>query len=196
VKANGKIKSNKSTAQKVSTDARREFLLQACIGVAAAGVGQVAMAATSGQSGSDEEQIKELFASLMRAVKKEDAAGVAEHYAPEGFIYLDVSTPRAFYGREGGRKTWAAWFSLIEPGSGGGEATQLKVTVAGDHAFAMHFDHYWAKPKDPKLAHLRDFTNRATSWLQKIGGKWYILVEHNSFPVDLVTRQADLLSKE
>ena len=193
-----KTESNTGAGRGRSGRGRRDFLLQAGLGVAALGAGELAAAATAatGQSGSDEAQVKQLFVSLMDAVKREDAAGVAEHYAPEGFIYLDVSLPRAFYGREGGRKTWAAWFSLIEPGSGGGEATKLKVTVAGNYAFAMHFDHYWARPKDPKLAHLRDFTNRATSWLKKIDGKWYILVEHNSFPVDLITRQADLLSKE
>lgn len=145
---------------------------------------------------SEEAQIRAHFESLMAAVKREDAAGVAKHYAPEGFIYLDVSVPRAFYGREGAQHTWELWFSLIEKGSGGGEATKLQVTVAGDYAFAMHFDHYWAKPKDPKLKHLVDFTNRATSWLKKIEGKWYILVEHNSFPIDLVTGQADFLSKD
>ena len=155
-----------------------------------------ATATAAASTAEDEAAIRKLFADLMAAVKAEDAAAVAQAYAPEGFIYLDVSTPRAFYGREGAQKTWEIWFSMIEPGSGTGDATDLQVTVAGDHAFAMHFDHYTAKPKDPALQHLVDFTNRATSWLQKIDGRWYILVEHNSFPVDLVSGQADFKSKE
>ncbi|WBX85779.1 YybH family protein [Sphingosinicella microcystinivorans] len=145
---------------------------------------------------ADEKAIRELFGNLMDAVRREDAPGVAQAYAPEGFIYLDVSTPRAFHGREGAEHTWRLWFSMIEPGSGTGDATELQVTVAGEYAFAMHFDHYTAKPKDPSLAHLFDFTNRATSWLKKINGRWHILVEHNSFPIDLVTGQADFKSKE
>lgn len=152
--------------------------------------------ATAASTAEDEAAIRKLFADLMAAVKAEDAAAVAQAYAPEGFIYLDVSTPRAFHGRKGAEHTWKLWFSMIEPGSGTGDATELQVTVVGDYAFAMHFDHYTAKPKDPKLQHLVDFTNRATSWLKKIDGRWYILVEHNSFPVDLVNGQADFKSKE
>jgi ketosteroid isomerase-like protein len=141
----------------------------------------------------DEAEIRALFVNLMKAVEAEDSRAVASHYAPEGFIYLDVSLPRAFYGREGGVYTWDAYFSVVVPGSIKAEATDLHVTVAGDgkYAFAYHFDRYQAKPKDPQFAALDDITNRATSFLEKIDGKWYIKLEHNSFPVDLATGKPD-----
>jgi ketosteroid isomerase-like protein len=46
--------------------------------------------------------------------------------------------------------------------------------------------------KDGKAAHL---VVRSTDVWRKINGKWLIVQEHNSFPVDLTTGQADLLSK-
>ena len=61
-------------------------------------------------AGSDQAQIRELFTSLMKAVEAQDSKAVVEHYAPQGFIYLDVSTPRAYYGREGGIFTWECLF--------------------------------------------------------------------------------------
>jgi ketosteroid isomerase-like protein len=147
---------------------------------------------------ADEKAIRALYVDLMKAVMAEDSKAVASHYAPVGFIYLDVSTPRAYYGREGGVYTWDLYFSVVVPGTVKAEATDLHVTVAGDgrYAFAYHFDHYSSKLKDPKLTHLLDFTNRATSFLEKIDGKWYIKLEHNSFPLDLLTGKPDWLSKD
>lgn len=155
-------------------------------------------APASASKAKDEAAIRQLFVSLMKAVEKEDSKAVASHYAPEGFTYLDVSTPRAFYGQAGAIWTWDAYFSLVEKGTIKAQATELKVTVAGDgvYAFASHFDHYVAKLKDPKLKHVEDITNRATSFLQKINGKWYIVLEHNSFPIDLITQKVDWHSKD
>jgi ketosteroid isomerase-like protein len=36
---------------------------------------------------------------------------------------------------------------------------------------------------------------RSTDVLRKQKGQWLIVQEHNSFPVDLATGQADMLSK-
>lgn len=152
-------------------------------------------ATSVGHGSPDEALIKKLYTDMMDAVRRQDTDAVVRAYAPEHFVYLDVSIPRAYYGREGARKTWDAWFSMIVPGSGTGEATELQITVAGEYAFAMHFDRYTAQPKDSSLVWLKDFTNRATSWLKKINGNWYILVEHNSFPVDLIARTVDFRSK-
>jgi ketosteroid isomerase-like protein len=158
----------------------------------------IAVDADAAQKLSDESQIRTLFVDLMRDVEKQDSKAVASHYSPAGFMYLDVSTPRAFYGREGGVYTWDAYFALCVPGSIKAEATDLHVTVAGDgkYAFAYHFDRYRAKLTNASFKHLEDITNRATSFLEKSGGKWYIKLEHNSFPVDLATGKPDWVSKD
>jgi ketosteroid isomerase-like protein len=158
----------------------------------------VAHAADAVQKPTDEAQIRTLFVELMHDVEKQDTKAVVGHYAPTGFMYLDVSTPRAYYGREGGTYTWDAYFALCVPGSIKAEATDLHVTVAGDgkYAFAYHFDRYRAKLTNASLKHLEDITNRATSFLEKIGGKWYIKLEHNSFPLDLATGKPDWVSKD
>ena len=158
----------------------------------------VAFGAEAVQKPSDEAQIRNLFVDLMHDVEKQDSKAVAGHYSPKGFVYLDVSTPRAFYGREAGVYTWDAYFALCVPGSIKAEATDLHVTVAGDgkYAFAYHFDRYRAKLTNPSFKYLEDITNRATSFLEKSGGKWYIKLEHNSFPVDLATGKPDWVSKD
>jgi ketosteroid isomerase-like protein len=168
-------------------------------GLVLLGIASAASAAdSSAATASNEAQIRALFVDLMKAVDKQDTNAVVEHYAPDGFMYLDVSTPRAYYWREGGVYTWNAYFALVVPGSIKAEATDLHVTVAGDgkYAFAYHFDRYQAKLTDPKFKYLEDITNRATSFLQKINGKWYIKLEHNSFPVDLATGRPDWVSKD
>jgi ketosteroid isomerase-like protein len=148
----------------------------------------------------NEAQIKALFADLMKSIMSQDTKAVISHYAPHGFMYIDVSLPRAYYGIEGAIYTWDAYFALVVPGSVKAEATDLHVTVAGDgkYAFAYHFDHYQDKLKNPNpsLGHLLDFTNRATSFLEKIDGRWYIKLEHNSFPLDLATGKADWKSTD
>jgi ketosteroid isomerase-like protein len=158
----------------------------------------IAVGADAASKASDETQIRTLFVDLMRDVEKQDSKAVVSHYSPTGFMYLDVSTPRAFYGREGGVYTWDAYFALCVPGSIKAEATDLHVTVAGDgkYAFAYHFDRYRAKLTNASFKHLEDITNRATSFLEKSGGKWYIKLEHNSFPVDLATGKPDWVSKD
>jgi len=162
------------------------------------GISTVALRADAAHKPSDEAQIRSLFVDLMHDVEKQDSKAVASHYSPTGFMYLDVSTPRAFYGREGGVYTWDAYFALCVPGSIKAEATDLHVTVAGDgkYAFAYHFDRYRAKLTNASFKHLEDITNRATSFLEKSGGKWYIKLEHNSFPVDLATGKPDWVSKD
>jgi ketosteroid isomerase-like protein len=152
------------------------------------------------RASDDEAQIKALFADLMKAIMAQDTKAVVSHYAPRGFMYIDVSLPRAYYGIEGATFTWDAYFGLVVPGSVKAEATDLHVTVAGDgkYAFAYHFDHYQDQLKQPSpaLGHLLDFTNRATSFLEKIDGRWYIKLEHNSFPLDLATGKADWKSTD
>jgi ketosteroid isomerase-like protein len=175
----------------------KRLLIVAALWLGIAGTVTVQAAGAKSKS-SDEAQIRTLFVDLMHDVEKQDTKGVVSHYAPIGFMYLDVSTPRAFYGIEGGTYTWDAYFSLCVPGSIKAEATDLHVTVAGDgkYAFAYHFDRYRAKLTSPNFKHLEDITNRATSFLEKIDGKWYIKLEHNSFPVDLATGKPDWVSKD
>jgi ketosteroid isomerase-like protein len=70
--------------------------------------------------------------------------------------------------------------------------TDLNITVAGSVAYTRYVIDGTMTDKDGKAAHL---VVRSTDVWRKINGKWLIVQEHNSFPVDLTTGQADLLSK-
>ncbi len=70
--------------------------------------------------------------------------------------------------------------------------SDLNVTTDGQLGFAHYVIHMTGVAKDGSKA---EMTFRLTDCLKKIKGKWLIVHEHVSFPVDLATGKADLLSK-
>ena len=71
--------------------------------------------------------------------------------------------------------------------------SDLSVTTDGHLAFAHYILHIAGVAKDGSKA---EMNFRLTDCLQKTKGKWLIAHdEHVSFPVDLTTGKADLLSK-
>jgi ketosteroid isomerase-like protein len=62
----------------------------------------------------------------------------------------------------------------------------------GPVAYAHSIDDGTLTAKDGSKTHL---VVRATDVLRKSNGKWHIVQEHNSVPVDPATGKADLLSR-
>jgi ketosteroid isomerase-like protein len=70
---------------------------------------------------------------------------------------------------------------------------ELGINVVGPVAYAHHVEagHFVNKDGTGK-----DVVVRVTDVFRKINGKWLIVQEHVSFPVDIDSGKADLLSKK
>jgi ketosteroid isomerase-like protein len=89
------------------------------------------------------------------------------------------------------KKDWDDLFAAL-PGPMTNAISDLNITVVGPVAYTHLISDGTATDKDGKQMHL---VARTTDVLRKEKGKWLIVQEHNSFPVDLNTGQADFLSK-
>ena len=69
---------------------------------------------------------------------------------------------------------------------------ELKITVAGSVAYTHCVNDVTLTAKDGSKEHI---VVRVTDVLRKQNGKWLIVLEHISVPVDPVTGKSDLLSK-
>ena len=68
----------------------------------------------------------------------------------------------------------------------------VTIKVVGPLAYAYGVDHWTVTDNAGKVT---DMTFRFTDVLEKDKGKWFIVHEHVSFPVDPTTGTADFASK-
>ncbi len=105
-------------------------------------------------------------------------------------VVFDVIPPREYVGWNAYKKDWEGFL-----GSFAGPITlemkDLAVEADGNLAYSHSIQHVAGKDKHGKRI---DFTTRVTDVYRKIGGKWLIVHEHASVPVDLETGRADLQS--
>ncbi len=141
---------------------------------------------------SDEQAIRALYQRYSPAVKAKDINTIMSFYVPdESLVLFDATPPRQFVGAKAVRKDYEDFFAAF-PGPATSEVTDLRVTAAGTLAFSQRIDTWVVTDKDRKQVKL---VFRFTDVFRKIKGKWLIVHEHVSFPVDPVTGKADFLSK-
>jgi uncharacterized protein (TIGR02246 family) len=140
---------------------------------------------------NDRAQIMALKRRLNDGFVAKDAKKVMSFYARDGLFVFDVTPPRQHVGWADYKKDWEALFAAF-PGPLSNEVTELSVTVAGDVAYGHDVEpgHYTAASGAKT-----DLTVRVTDVYRKIGGRWLIVQEHVSVPVDLATMKPDPLSK-
>ena len=108
------------------------------------------------------------------------------------FVY-DIIPPRQYVGADAYRKDFADFFATAGAGSLSDQlGNDLAITSDGKLAFAHYTSHMVATDKSGTKI---DMVVRTTDCLKKIKGKWLIVEEHNSFPVDVSNGKADLMSK-
>lgn len=139
---------------------------------------------------ADKAAIEAMYRQFDQAFEKKDSKAIMACYAPDVFVY-DVTPPRAYVGWDAYRKDWDDLFAAM-PGPATSKITDLNITVAGNVAWSHYVDDGSLTDKEGKAMHL---VVRATDVWRKSKGQWRIVMEHNSFPVDLATGQADTLSK-
>ncbi|MGC2445587.1 YybH family protein [Candidatus Binatus sp.] len=170
----------------------RAFKLLAT-GTAACAIVILGLAFNAGAASTDKAQIQALEEQLTAAFAARDVDKIMQCYAPGDDLFVfDTIPPRQYVGAAAFRKDYEDFFATAAAGSLTIQMSDLDITTDGKLAFAHYVSHMVMTDKSgAKL----EMVERTTDCLKKIKGKWLIVHEHDSVPVDLATGKADLMSK-
>jgi uncharacterized protein (TIGR02246 family) len=136
--------------------------------------------------------IKALEDRFVAAFKAKDVDAIMKLYAPgQGLVVFDLTPPRQYVGAAAYRKDWQNFLASFN-GPITVELTDLDVGGDRNLAYSHSIQRVTGTDKQGKKL---DLTVRVTDVYQKIRGRWYIVHEHVSVPVDLDTDKPDLSSK-
>ena len=157
-------------------------------GIILAGFAVLMASAPAAAKPSGEQAIRELYARWAAAFDAKDTAAIMKFYSPgENLVVFDVIPPLQYQGADAYKKDWDGFFGGFK--SVKVDITQLAITSGGTLAFAHSIQHVPGTDDKGKPV---DLTLRVTDCLRKEGGKWLILHEHISTPVNLDTGKAEL----
>jgi ketosteroid isomerase-like protein len=140
----------------------------------------------------DKAAIEALEQQYIKAFNAKDVNAIMAIYAPGDQLFVfDAVPPRQYAGWDAYKKDWEELFAAF-PGPLTDSMTDLSVTVVGPVAYAHHVEGGHFARKDGTRV---DVVVRVTDVFRKLHGKWLIVQEHVSFPVDIDSGKADLLSK-
>ena len=147
----------------------------------------------AGAKSDDKAQIQALEEQLASAFAAKDVDKIMQFYAPGDDLFVfDVIPPRQYLGAAAYRKDFEDFFATAATGPMTDQISDLGITTDGKLAFAHVTSALaWTDKKGTKF----EMVLRTTDCLKKIKGKWLIVHEHNSVPVDLSNAKADLMSK-
>jgi uncharacterized protein (TIGR02246 family) len=152
--------------------------------------GALHLTAQANSAVDDKAAIQALYNEFNDAFNKKDVNGIMAVYAPDVFVF-DVIPPREYPNWDAYKKDWEGLFATF-PGPVANSISELNITVVGSVAYTRSIDDGTFTGKDGSKTHM---VVRATDVLRNSNGRWRIVQEHNSFPVDPTTGKADLLSK-
>jgi ketosteroid isomerase-like protein len=164
---------------------RRNSLLTAFAVVAAC-------ASSSCSSVNDAADINASLQRMVAAVNAKDINGIMAYYTPdESLVVFDALLPRQYLGAAAYRKDWEGFLAGY-PSTIHAEVSDWKTEVGGNLAYGHGVFLTTGPGKDGMPL---DLTVRITDVYRKVNGKWLVVHEHVSWPVDLATGKADLMSK-
>ena len=137
-------------------------------------------------------EIEALEKSFIAAFKAKNVDAIMALYAPGNQLYVfDVTPPRAYVGWDAYKKDWEQAFAE-NPGPISVRMLEQHITVVGPVAYNYSVQ---ATSLTDKAGRKLDMVVRVTDVYRKMNGKWLIVHEHVSVPVDPVTGKADMMSK-
>jgi ketosteroid isomerase-like protein len=141
----------------------------------------------------DKVTIQALEAKYIKDFNAKDVNAIMAIYAPGDQLFVfDAVPPREYASWDAYKKDWEGLFATY-PGPVTDTLQELSINVVGPVAYAHHIEAVHFTQKDGTGV---DMVSRVTDVFRKLNGKWLIVQEHVSFPVDLGTGKADLLSKK
>jgi ketosteroid isomerase-like protein len=140
-----------------------------------------------------EKAIAAVEQRIVEGFKAKDAAAIMSNFAAgDSLVVFDVTIPRQFVGASAYKKDWEDFFAMVPGPIISCEMSDLSITASGKLGFSHCILHAAWNDKEGKKI---EIAVRVTDGFQKIDGKWLIVHEHVSVPVDLNTGMADLASK-
>jgi uncharacterized protein (TIGR02246 family) len=151
-----------------------------------------ALAADRPAASADKAAIQALEDTYNEGFNSKDVDKVMSVYAPgkELFVF-DVVPPREYTSWEAYKKDFEGLFSAF-PGPMKNTISGQTIHVVGSIAYGHNIQTGEFTGKDGSKMKV---VARTTDIYRKMNGKWLIVEEHNSVPVDLETMKPDLLSK-
>ena len=140
---------------------------------------------------SDHAQIEALERGIDAGINAKNVDKIMSYYARENLFVFDVVPPREYVGWAAYRKDWQDLFAAF-PGPVTNRVSEQSITVVGSVAYGHNIEDAHFTAKDGSTTEL---VVRVTDVYRKLGGKWRIVQEHVSVPVDLATMKPDMLSK-
>lgn len=151
-----------------------------------------AVAADSPAANSDKAAIQSLENTYNEGFNSRDVDKIMSVYAPGKQLFVfDVVPPREYSSWEAFKKDWEELFAAF-PGPVKNTISEQTIHVVGLLAYGHNVQTSEITRKDGTKMTI---VARATDVYRKMKGKWFIVEEHNSVPVDLETMKPDLLSK-
>src|ERR1700722_3438005 len=151
-----------------------------------------AMAADPPSASADEAAIQALEDTFNDGFNSKDVNKVMSVYLPGKQLFVfDVVTPREYRGWEAYKKDFEGLFSAF-PGPMKNTISEQTIHVVGSVAYGHNIQTGEFTGKDGTKLKI---VARTTDIYRKMNGKWLIVEEHNSVPVDLGTMKPDLVSK-
>jgi ketosteroid isomerase-like protein len=141
---------------------------------------------------SDEAEIRAMEAAMIKAYAAKDLdKGLAGYLQDETLFIFDAIPPRQYVGIKAWRADNEGFVALFQ-GPLKAEMSDLSITTNGKLGFGHNIQRFSGTDKNGKPI---DLTFRVSDGYKKIKGKWMIVEEHLSFPVDVASGKADLSSK-
>jgi len=137
---------------------------------------------------SDDAGIKALYGQFSAAFNAKNVDGVMKVFAPgKELVVFDVVPPREYDGWEAYKKDFQDFFAGYK-GPIKFTISDLSYQTSNDLGFGHSIQHVVGVDAKGKPS---DITVRVTDAYRKIGGKWLIVHEHVSVPVDLNADKPD-----
>lgn len=134
---------------------------------------------------SEDAEIRARLDALAQALRAKDIDALMAHYAPET-VTFDLRPPIQVHGVDAYRRNFEAWFASTE-GPIDYEIRDLRITTGDDVGFCHSVCHVRSTRTTGEKA---DYWVRVTSGLRKMNGRWMIVHEHVSMPIDIATMRA------
>ena len=129
----------------------------------------------------DEQEIRALEERFTAAVNTKDVDAIMKVYAPGADLFVfDISVPRQYVGWDAYKKDWQDFLAQY-PGPVKFTISDLSIVTDGKIAYSHSIQSLSGKGADGSPM---DLTVRVTDVYRKIDGKWLIVQEHVSVPID------------
>lgn len=137
------------------------------------------------QQGIDEADIRQRIENAVDAVRAADLEALMTLYAPD-IVSFDIAAPLQHIGADAKRTAWMEAFAAYAPPIGY-EIRDLAITLNDGIAFGHSINRISGTLKNGTAT---DFWLRWTTCFRKIDGRWLLVHEQVSVPIDLATGSA------